>query len=70
MCIRDSITTDPTTGERRPNLTEDGGLKEVETVLADREALYRATANHTIDTDGKLPEEIADEIQAWISNSD
>lgn len=65
--IHQRITTDPTTGERRPDLTADGGLKEVETVLAARESLYRESASQTINTDGKSPDEIVDEIQEWLA---
>jgi shikimate kinase len=48
--------------EDRPSLTGASFLDEVQTVLAEREALYREAADFTIATDGKSPEEIAAEI--------
>lgn len=56
------LAADPTTTERRPNLTSMGGAGEVEVLLARRTPLYQACANLTIDTLGKQPAEIVDEI--------
>ena len=64
--IFERINTDPTTGERRPNLTTKGGLAEIKEVLAARESLYRETSGHVIDTIDKTPEKIADEALRWI----
>ena len=55
------ITGDAMTAARRPTLTV-GGLAEVEELLRQREPLYRACANLIVDTVGRTPEEIADEI--------
>jgi shikimate kinase len=52
---------DAATAERRPDLAG-GGRGEVEAVLRAREPLYRACANWTIETAGRTPEAVADEI--------
>src|SRR6202044_765873 len=39
--IEGQTAADPTTSERRPNLTTNGGRLEIETLLAIREPLYR-----------------------------
>lgn len=56
------ILGDPTTTERRPNLTNRGGRHEIDQLLAEREPIYRACATLEVDTEGKDPAEIADEI--------
>ena len=50
--IQQRLCADDATRDRRPNLTQQGGLEEIETVLKQREALYRACADLEIDTDG------------------
>lgn len=63
------IQIDPTTGDRRPNLTTTGGLDEVRSVLTAREPLYRATA-HLITDASRSPELVATDIlpawEAWL----
>lgn len=56
------IMGDPTTAQRRPNLTNHGGRTEIEALLAQREPFYRTCATLEVDTQGKEPAEIADEI--------
>lgn len=48
---------DPTTAERRPQLTV-GGLAEIEDLLRAREALYRECADLTVDTSSRTPEDV------------
>lgn len=60
--IHRRMTTDPTTGARRPNLTTRGGLEEIVELLAKREPIYRETADWVIDTEDKSPEQVAEEI--------
>jgi shikimate kinase len=55
------LKTDPSTAERRPDLTC-GGLAEIETVLAERQPLYAACAHVTVDTVGREPAEIVNDI--------
>jgi shikimate kinase len=59
---------DKTTAERRPNLAG-GGLAEVEELLRVREPLYRACAHVQIQTAGRSPEEIAEEILTRLATA-
>jgi shikimate kinase len=56
------MSGDATTADRRPNLTNQGGLEEIVALLAKREPVYRETSHLEIDTEGRNPETIADEI--------
>jgi shikimate kinase len=60
------MSGDQTTAARRPNLTDRGGLEEVVQLLARREPIYRGTAHLEVDTEGKDPAEIVEEILAWL----
>ncbi|MBX3415613.1 MAG: shikimate kinase [Pirellulales bacterium] len=60
------IEQDATTNARRPNLTARGGLDEIVQLLAAREPLYRQTAHLVVDTEGKEPATVADEIVARL----
>lgn len=57
------LQTDPSTAERRPDLTV-GGLAEIKEMLQVREPLYRACANLAVNTAGREPVEIVHEILA------
>lgn len=59
ICAR--VHADAQTATRRPNLTV-GGRAEVEELLRFREPLYRETAHFVVDTVGRTPEAIADEV--------
>ncbi len=63
--IHARITGDATTADRRPNLTNQGGLQEIIELLTRREPIYRETAQREIVTDARTPEAIAAEIVAW-----
>jgi shikimate kinase len=56
------VNADQTTGQRRPNLTTSGHLEEIVQLLALREPVYRRCAVLTVDTEGKTPQQVADEI--------
>jgi shikimate kinase len=58
------LAADTSTAQRRPNLTM-GGLAEIEDLLKQREPLYRACADLTVDTTGRKPEEITRAILSW-----
>ena len=60
--IAQRLSGDPTTAQRRPNLTNRGGLHEIEQMLATRDPIYRACATLEVDTEGKDPAQIVDEI--------
>jgi shikimate kinase len=61
------IHTDPTTAERRPNLTGQGGLAEIRELLAARAPLYAACADLAIDAERMSPETVARQIIAELS---
>jgi len=60
--IHRRMTTDPTTGARRPNLTSQGGIAEIIELLSKREPIYRETADWVVDTEGKSPDAVVQEI--------
>jgi shikimate kinase len=53
---------DATTTARRPNLTDKTPLQEIVELLKQREPVYRASADWVVDTEGKTPEVLAEEI--------
>lgn len=57
--IRRRMKQDPTTEKDRPSLTDTDAMKEVETVLEQREDLYDRSADYSISTDDHDPESIA-----------
>lgn len=57
------LQTDPTTAERRPNLTV-GGQREIEELLAARQPLYREVADLAVSTEARSPDAIASAILA------
>ncbi|MEQ8787158.1 MAG: shikimate kinase [Pirellulaceae bacterium] len=61
------VTSDATTTERRPNLTTSGGLDEIVQLLAVRDPVYRQCAALTVDTEGKSPGQVVDEIVASLA---
>jgi shikimate kinase len=56
------IAADPTTADRRPNLTAVGGAAEVSRLLSERTPVYRQCADLTVDTEGKTLVQVTDEI--------
>jgi len=59
------IMADVTTAERRPNLTAQGGIAEIRTLLAQREPLYATVADLKVAADrppAKIAETILDEL--------
>ena len=56
------MTGDVTTAERRPDLTDRGGLQEIIDMLELREPIYRETADFEVDTEQKSIEAITGEI--------
>jgi shikimate kinase len=58
---------DPSTAERRPNLTAQGGLQEIRQMLAQREGVYRGCADLMVETETATPERIASEIAAELA---
>jgi shikimate kinase len=56
------MSGDATTADRRPSLTDRGPLREIVEMLERRDSTYRQTAHLEIDTEGRTPRELADEI--------
>ena len=64
------ISTDTSTQRRRPNLTSVGGRDEIVQLLSQRQPIYRACADYTVDTVGKSPEQLADEIVCLLAKEE
>jgi len=64
--IHARMSGDATTAARRPNLTERGPLDEILALLAQRAPTYREAAHLEVDTEGKTPEAITEEILASL----
>ena len=62
------ITTDPTTGQRRPSLTGQGVEQEVAAVLASRQPIYSGAASVEINTEGLSAKQIVNQILEQISD--
>ncbi len=60
--IQARMSGDATTAGRRPSLTDKDALEEIVHLLQKRERVYRETAHHEVDTEGKSPEQLACEI--------
>jgi shikimate kinase len=58
------MSGDVTTAMRRPSLTDKRPLDEVVEVLRKREPIYRESADWEVNTEGRTPEELAEEIVA------
>ena len=56
------LAADTQTVSRRPNLTPQGGLAEIEALLVARQGLYAECAELTVDTDDRAPDDLATEI--------
>jgi shikimate kinase len=57
------ITADEATSDNRPNLTDlGGGLAEIETLLAQREPIYRAAMTAELDVTHLTPSQAVDHI--------
>jgi shikimate kinase len=68
--LAERIAADASTAERRPNLTSQGGITEIIAMLRIREPLYRECAKFVVDTEGKTPATVADEIVSWLRSGD
>ena len=66
--VYERMTTDPLTGQRRPNLTSTGGLQEIHDLLAQRTPLYQQVADFKVDTEGLSPEQVASEVVRQLSD--
>jgi len=64
ICQR--LASDNDTEDQRPALTEMGTMAEIAMVLRERQPLYKKSADLTIKTDGKTPEDVAEIILAEL----
>lgn len=60
------LQEDPTTPERRPQLTV-GGIKEIAELMKTREELYRGCADFTVQTGDRAPDSIVADILLELS---
>lgn len=63
--LAERLKKDQTQGAYRPSLTGLGVTQEIESVLKQREGVYRELADLVIDAGAKSPDEIALEIMGW-----
>ncbi len=64
------IAADPASAEQRPPLTGRAPLDEVRHLLAEREPLYAALADHVIDTSGRAVAAVADAVLRAVAAPD
>ncbi len=64
--IHARMTDDSKTFDQRPNLTTNGGMAEIAALLIQREPVYRACADFTVETDTKSAEQVAQEIVCLV----
>jgi shikimate kinase len=67
--IHARMTGDATTAARRPSLTDRAPLEEIVHLLALREPHYRETADFILDTEGRGPAELTQEILQLLGES-
>jgi len=68
--LAERISGDAQSADTRPNLTEHGGgLKEIETVLAEREPVYRAVADLEVDVTSMQVDAVVDQLLAAVEGS-
>ena len=63
------INRDARSKQRRPDLTEHGGLEEVRRLLAVREPAYRSAADRTVPTEDRSPQEVVAAIAALFADA-
>lgn len=63
------LMKDQNQGALRPSLTGLGVTQEIESVLKQREGVYRGLADLVVDVGSKSPDQIAVEIEAWWQGS-
>jgi shikimate kinase len=64
--IHERLVADERSSSRRPQLTNAGGLAEIEELLAQRQPIYRLCADLVVETEGKTPREVTDELLRQI----
>jgi len=64
------ISSDKSSDDRRPDLTDEGGLAEVQKMLDLRSPTYASCADLIVDVDDRTPDEIVDQILKYLSALD
>jgi len=64
--VHQRMVEDTETAQQRPNLTTSGGLAEIASLLSQREPVYRACADFTVETDSKSAEQVAQETVCLV----
>lgn len=67
--IRARLAADPLTRARRPALSGNDALAEVDGALAARDPLYREVADAAFDTAAATSEEVVGRIVAWLATA-
>ncbi len=62
------IYSDEASAAQRPDLTNQGGLEEIRSVLEKRLPLYQQCADVTVSTESGSPESIANEVVRWFTS--
>lgn len=62
------VQKDLSSAEKRPNLAQ-GGLAEIQELLALRAPLYEECADFAIDTSSQSPQQVAETIFAWVEQA-
>lgn len=62
------IRLDEQTASQRPDLTQQGGLAEVEEILRLRTPIYRECCDKIVDVDHASPESIVEIVVAWFES--
>jgi len=60
------MCADQSTAARRPSLTDKSPLEEIVHLLEKRQPVYAATAHLRVDTEGKSPDQLVEEILARV----
>ncbi len=60
------LAADQSTASRRPSLTDAGVVAEIQSVLTQREPIYRECATFEVDTEHKTPAEVVEAILATL----
>lgn len=64
--IHARLSADPRTAGLRPALTDLDQRAEIEAVLKARLPRYKALARHTVDTEGRSIEAVAEDVLRWL----
>lgn len=66
--IWDRMKADPKTAAERPDLTDEGGIAEVRSLLQERREAYESACHLHVDTARLDPDAAADAILAWLES--